>query len=463
MTAPFYILAAGQSNMVGTSAATDTAVNPNVKIWNPATQAWEIARIDPQIDPGTGLHGGASMAWFAAKAYQEARGGEVRMIIDAADGRPLNDWLVTGDRANDGIRYDSLVGQYHDAGSPRIGMFLFAQGESNDDDASPARTDINTGVEYEQALHEFFGQLISDGVLGYGIPVIMPELADIAGVSTYDDRNDVVAQLDTDFDPFTRTAHADTGNVAQIHGGTAGNAIHWNLAGLDHMGDSVLEAYRAFYRDGQPLTMPTAAAEHHDTGAVVNYALSGGRVIVNLETGRGALGLAQGDTFAPDVAVIGSRFMDYLRGGAGDDLLKGNRGGDTMFGLWGDDVLFGEYGDDQINGGTGNDRIFGGNGADALTGSWGDDHLSGGLGADWFYFLADQGHDTIHDFESGIDRIWLKGHTLYGGMSFETFRSHLHDRDGDTVISTTGALWDANSIVVVGLSPEELSAQDFIL
>ncbi len=57
----------------------------------------------------------------------------------------------------------------------------------------------------------------------------------------------------------------------------------------------------------------------------------------------------------------------------------------------------------------GNDYMNGGAGDDLLFGQGGDDTLIGGAGADTFVFSmhADNGHDTILDFELGTDRILL--------------------------------------------------------
>jgi len=89
------------------------------------------------------------------------------------------------------------------------------------------------------------------------------------------------------------------------------------------------------------------------------------------------------------------------RGGRGDDVLTGGNG---------DDTLKGRAGDDTLNGGEGNDRLKGGAGDDTLKGGSGDDVLKGGRGSDTFQFNpanAQEGNDTIRDFEVGKDSIEL--------------------------------------------------------
>ena len=57
---------------------------------------------------------------------------------------------------------------------------------------------------------------------------------------------------------------------------------------------------------------------------------------------------------------------------------------------------------DQLLGGAGNDDLTGNKGDDEIAGGAGDDTLTGGLGADSFiYTSADDGVDTIIDFEEG--------------------------------------------------------------
>lgn len=117
-----------------------------------------------------------------------------------------------------------------------------------------------------------------------------------------------------------------------------------------------------------------------------DYSTSGQAVNVNLSTGTGSGGDAQGDTFSGVEAVIGSRFDDTLIGddGTGEvsNTLKGGAGNDRIEGLGGDDQLYGDEGNDTILGGTGSDQIFGGSGNDSLKGQAGADTLFGGDGAD---------------------------------------------------------------------------------
>ena len=170
-------------------------------------------------------------------------------------------------------------------------------------------------------------------------------------------------------------------------------------------------------------------------------------VNVNLATGQGSGGDAQGDTLTGMDNVIGSAFGDTLTahntqgdlyggggsdvlyggtgdgdrlyGGDGNDTLSGNSGADLLYGGAGDDSVgghSGEEGNDTLFGGTGNDSLNGGGGNDLVYGDAGSDTLSGGVGADTLYggddgdqFWLNDNHqtDTVFGGEGGNDYDYL--------------------------------------------------------
>ena len=95
-----------------------------------------------------------------------------------------------------------------------------------------------------------------------------------------------------------------------------------------------------------------------------DYAKSSSGVAVNLGTGSGTAGDANGDTLVSIENLQGSAFNDSLIGSTSDN------------------ALYGAAGNDALTGGAGNDSLYGGTGADSLYGGVGDDLLSGGAGAD---------------------------------------------------------------------------------
>jgi Ca2+-binding RTX toxin-like protein len=167
-----------------------------------------------------------------------------------------------------------------------------------------------------------------------------------------------------------------------------------------------------------------------------SYETSTSGVNVNLATGRGAGGDAEGDQLMGIEDVTGSAFDDTLTGNAGDNGLSGGGGADSLLGGGGDDRLAGGAGGDFLDGGAGmdtldyrdsrdgisvnllagiasggdaagdtftnvenvagsrqDDRIAGDAAANVLSGDFGDDKISGGDGDDTL--RGGFGNDTL--------------------------------------------------------------------
>jgi Ca2+-binding RTX toxin-like protein len=108
-------------------------------------------------------------------------------------------------------------------------------------------------------------------------------------------------------------------------------------------------------------------ADTLDGGAGIDtavYADSPGQVYVDLQSGTGLFGYAQGDK------LIG---IENVYGSSGFDLLYGSDVANTLSGASGDDWLDGRAGADVLEGGYGSDRLTGGSGGDVLNGGEGDD------------------------------------------------------------------------------------------
>ncbi|HKU63746.1 MAG TPA: cadherin domain-containing protein [Rhizomicrobium sp.] len=177
-----------------------------------------------------------------------------------------------------------------------------------------------------------------------------------------------------------------------------------------------------------------AGADAIDGGAgtdTLTYATAGAGVTINLATGTGTGGDAQGDTITGIERVIGSSYadtftgttaseyfdgaggndtisggggVDNLIGGAGDDLITGGDGVDTLDGGDGNDHLIGGFGSDFLYGGNGNDWLDAQEDGDLLVGGAGDDILDGGVGSDSYVLDINSGIDTIMDYDpTGAD------------------------------------------------------------
>ncbi len=89
------------------------------------------------------------------------------------------------------------------------------------------------------------------------------------------------------------------------------------------------------------------------------YETSHAKVMVDLATGIGRFGHAEGDRLFGIANLLGSRFGDALSGGVGDNWLDGADGDDLLRGGAGADTLQGgrSEGADRLEGGAGADRF----------------------------------------------------------------------------------------------------------
>ncbi|NBB08125.1 retention module-containing protein [Pseudomonas sp. SLFW] len=145
-----------------------------------------------------------------------------------------------------------------------------------------------------------------------------------------------------------------------------------------------------------------------------NYSLATAGVTVSTaETGPQHTGGAGTDTLVNIQNLIGSNYNDHLTGDSGNNVLNGGLGNDVL------------------NGGAGDDTLIGGPGNNTLT---------GGPGHDTFLYQAgNTGHDTITDFNFGIDKLDLS-QLLQGehgdANSLENFLHFSVSGNGSSLVST---------------------------
>ena len=151
------------------------------------------------------------------------------------------------------------------------------------------------------------------------------------------------------------------------------------------------------------------------TADLVNTTVNGYVLAPNVEN-LTLLGIAH-------LTAAGNELNNVITGNTGVNNLDGGKGNDTLDGGKGDDALYGNDGKDSLLGGEGTDYMVGGTGNDTLKGGADIDYLEGGLGADVLYGdaamdgyayrlatpadLATLGGDTIHGFQTGVDKIEL--------------------------------------------------------
>ncbi len=120
----------------------------------------------------------------------------------------------------------------------------------------------------------------------------------------------------------------------------------------------------------------------------VDYSASVRSIDVDLTSGQGTGGQAEGDTYDS---------VEDVTAGAGDDTLSGTDVTNILDGGAGNDTLSGNGGDDILRGGAGADILLGGAGADVLEGGAGFDTI------DYSTSVAAVSIDLENDLASGAD------------------------------------------------------------
>ncbi len=268
------------------------------------------------------------------------------------------------------------------------------------------------------------------------------------------------------FGDYAKYELSDAGVTVNLATGEAegGHAEGDTLTGIESVWGSS-HADRLIGDSGFNFFVGGAGADTIDGGAgsdLILYVSSHAGVTVNMATGMGDGGNAEGDLLTGIERVFGSRHADHLiggdddarlfgwfgddtlEGGAGNDWFEGNAGADVIDGGGGDwnfaaywnsdagvtinlaegeaagghaegdtltgiigvvgsnhaDHLVGDAVHNNLHGGDGNDTLDGGAGDDHLQGDAGNDMLDGGAGND--YLVGGEGADVL-DGGAGYD------------------------------------------------------------
>jgi Ca2+-binding RTX toxin-like protein len=185
----------------------------------------------------------------------------------------------------------------------------------------------------------------------------------------------IVGSFET-LDDFS-VATVDTGGGIVLSGAEmSGPKIHGTNAADTLYGTSGAESI--FGYGGNDTLKGFGGADHLDGGSGIDTAFYGDSTVgvaVNLATGRGYGGSAEGDTFVSVENVYGSYHNDTLTGNDGNNELYGLNGNDILKGGGGDDGLAGGDGDDILKGGGGSDYLDGGAGIDTADYSMASTHV----------------------------------------------------------------------------------------
>ena len=207
-----------------------------------------------------------------------------------------------------------------------------------------------------------------------------------------------------------------------------GDGVDANLVGWH--GDDTLEGGA-----GNDFLAGGAGADVIDGGAgrdTAGYTQAEAGVTVNLATGAGRGGHAEGDMLTSIEQLHGSNYADHLTGDAENN---------AFWGRDGDDHLQGDAGNDMLVGGEGNDYLVGGEGADVLDGGAGYDTADygasdAGISVNLTRDRAEGGH-AEGDRLTGIEE--LKGSSHADQLIGNGRNNRLEGREGnDTLISGAG-------------------------
>jgi Ca2+-binding RTX toxin-like protein len=380
------------------------------------------------IDLATGVHGGdaAGDTFISIERYRLSE------QADTFVGGSLNDQVYGAEGADSLSGGDGLDKLYGEVGADTL----------NGDDGN----DILIGGEGADVLNGGAGRdTVSYETMTHGIimNLFVGSHSDDAAGDTFDSVE--VFWLTGFNDMFTGSAGDD-----EVRGNDGLDTLN-GQDGSDRLrGEDGADTLNG--DGGDDFLWGDAGADTLNGGAGTDYACytySRTGLTIDLATGVNT-GEAAGDTY-----VSVERFQltnqstqaDFFVGTSGDDWVAGYKGVDTIDG--GD-------GNDTINGGGQNDILNGGAGDDRIVGDTGNDLMTGGTGMDWFRAIAfGFGHDTVTDFENGVDKLRFTG--MAGVDDFSDF-----------VVTTNGDGWavvtlsDGSSITLTGMLASDVDASDFL-
>jgi Ca2+-binding RTX toxin-like protein len=181
---------------------------------------------------------------------------------------------------------------------------------------------------------------------------------------------------------------------------------------------------------------------------IVDYRSSTVGVSINLTTNVHG-GDAAGDIFGSIERFWGSN--------TASDTLIGNPNKNWLYGFGGDEVLEGKGHSDRVEGGAGNDTLRGENDKDVMNGGADDDTLIGGADADSFEYSAlGFGHDTVTDFEDGVDKLKVYAAGVADDVSDFTITGN-----GTTSVVLTLNAQTSSTITLNGASAITITNADF--
>lgn len=186
----------------------------------------------------------------------------------------------------------------------------------------------------------------------------------------------------------------------------------------------------------------------------VRYDNSDDAVNVNLTTGLGSGGYAEGDTYSSIERVYGSDFDDVITGSNAVNVLYGGDGNDVIHGVGGANVLYGGAGNDTIYAGTGDDAIYGGDGNDTFFSNTGSNSYFGGDGNDTVDYSGSNAGVNVNLATGEGSGGWAAGDT------YDSIESVIGSSHNDVIIGNAQANYieggDGNDTITSGGGADQL-------
>jgi Ca2+-binding RTX toxin-like protein len=293
--------------------------------------------------------------------------GDIFNSIENLVGSGFNDTLTGSSGANvlsGGDGDDALQGG---GGSDTLDGGAGADAASYAQSGTAVNVNLATGAA---SGGDAFGDILNsiENLIGSGLN---DTLTGSSGVNVLSGGNgDDTLQGGGGSDTLDGGAGADTASYAQSGAAVSVNLASGAMSGGDAQGDilsNIENLIGSAFNDtltgnsgvnvlsggnGDDMLQGGAGADMLTGGAgtdTAGYASSSAAVIVNLTTGVGSGGDAQGDTLNSIENLIGSAFNDTLTGNSGVNVLSGGNGDDTLQGGAGADTLDGGAGMDTAS------------------------------------------------------------------------------------------------------------------
>jgi len=220
---PAYILATGQSNMLGYGSGTlgDTVQDARVSVWNNSS-SWVTSRIHFAPYRTDGYYN--NLAFHFAKKLAQTENRIVRLILQAYPGQPIEYW-ATGATAWTGI---GTAVSASGSSTKTFSAILWHQGESNGDGYGPCVTDNC----YRDSLYHLISRFNATAWVDNTTKFIAGGLS-VNGTSGHKGREDVLKELNSDTLTYTGFADAYGFTLGDVHFTNAelvefGSVRYWN-------------------------------------------------------------------------------------------------------------------------------------------------------------------------------------------------------------------------------------------